>query len=229
MKYYLYRHIRLDKNEPFYIGIGRKRKVRNVCSWSHEYERAYVNGKGRSKLWNRIAAKGYEIEILFETNNHKLILKKEIEFINLYGRIDLNTGSLSNFTSGGEGIVSPSVLTRKLISEKLTGLIRSEKTRQKIKEKRKLQKHPTMSKEARLRLSKDRTGSKNVMFGKTGLKNVKSKNIYEYDKNQQLIKVWVNAREIEKEKGICYKKMSYSCLTKTPRNNRLYLYTPLNI
>lgn len=23
-KYYLYRHIRLDKNEPFYIGIGTK-------------------------------------------------------------------------------------------------------------------------------------------------------------------------------------------------------------
>lgn len=25
-KYYLYRHIRLDKNEPFYIGIGTKNK-----------------------------------------------------------------------------------------------------------------------------------------------------------------------------------------------------------
>lgn len=23
-KYYLYRHIRLDKNQPFYIGIGTK-------------------------------------------------------------------------------------------------------------------------------------------------------------------------------------------------------------
>lgn len=23
-KYYLYRHIRLDKNEPFYIGIGSR-------------------------------------------------------------------------------------------------------------------------------------------------------------------------------------------------------------
>ena len=24
MKYYLYKHIRLDKNEAFYMGIGRK-------------------------------------------------------------------------------------------------------------------------------------------------------------------------------------------------------------
>ena len=27
-KYYLYRHIRLDKNEPFYIGIGTKNNAK---------------------------------------------------------------------------------------------------------------------------------------------------------------------------------------------------------
>jgi hypothetical protein len=27
MNHYLYRHIRLDKNEPFYIGIGTKTQL----------------------------------------------------------------------------------------------------------------------------------------------------------------------------------------------------------
>lgn len=44
-KYYLYRHIRLDKNEPFYIGIGTKRNRYHPNMYS-EYRRAYED-KGR--------------------------------------------------------------------------------------------------------------------------------------------------------------------------------------
>lgn len=36
--YFVYRHIRLDKNEPFYIGIGTSQ---GNCISSH-YQRAYA-------------------------------------------------------------------------------------------------------------------------------------------------------------------------------------------
>ena len=43
---YLYRHIRLDKNEPFYIGIGGDDKG--------YYERAYHKISHRNKHWKNI-------------------------------------------------------------------------------------------------------------------------------------------------------------------------------
>lgn len=101
MKYYCYRHIRLDKNEPFYIGIATKGK--SFKSFEIEYARAYRRTLGRNRHWNNIInMTDYEIEILFESDDINLIQQKEIEFIKLYGRQDLNTGTLVNLTSGGE-------------------------------------------------------------------------------------------------------------------------------
>ena len=103
-KYYLYRHIRLDKNEPFYIGIARKTQ-RNHKSIYTEYKRAYNEGNRRNPIWQRIAEKTkYKVEILIECDNIELIKKKEQEFITLYGRIDKGTGTLANLTDGGDGI-----------------------------------------------------------------------------------------------------------------------------
>lgn len=101
-KYYVYRHIRKDKNVPFYIGIGSKEKEFN--SISKEFSRAY-NISSRSNPWKGIISKSdYRVDILYETNDRQEALNKEIEFISLYGRIDLGTGSLINFTGGGEGL-----------------------------------------------------------------------------------------------------------------------------
>ena len=86
----LYRHIRLDKNEPFYIGIGKTE------------QRAYSD-KNRNKHWLNIAKNGYEVEVLFSDLTWDEACKKEIEFILLYGRKDKNTGCLCNMTDGGEG------------------------------------------------------------------------------------------------------------------------------
>lgn len=87
----LYRHIRLDKNIPFYIGIGKT------------YKRAYTK-KGRNEIWNKIVSKtNYEIEILFNDLTWQQACEKEKEFIKLYGRIDLKNGILSNRTDGGDG------------------------------------------------------------------------------------------------------------------------------
>lgn len=97
---YLYRHIRLDKNEPFYIGIGFSS---NPDSYSYKgFYRAYTK-KFRNEIWKRITNKTkYEIEILLENLSLNELKEKEIEFIKLYGRINNNTGILANITDGGQ-------------------------------------------------------------------------------------------------------------------------------
>lgn len=96
-KYYLYRHIRLDKNDVFYIGIGTNGKNKPI------YYRAYVK-HGRNAHWKNIVNKTiYSIQILMETNDIEFIKEKEKEFIKLYGRKDLKLGNLVNMTDGGDG------------------------------------------------------------------------------------------------------------------------------
>lgn len=98
-KYYIYRHIRLDKNEPFYIGMGTKGKW---STYENEYVRAFSTNRGA--FWKRIVSKaGYEVEILIESDNYEFILEKEMEFIKLYGRRDIKEGTLANLTDGGRG------------------------------------------------------------------------------------------------------------------------------
>jgi len=90
---YVYRHIRLDRNEVFYVGIGSDKY----------YSRAYTKC-GRNKLWKNIVNKTeYSVEILFDNIDWELACKKEIEFIKLYGRKDLKNGTLTNMTDGGQG------------------------------------------------------------------------------------------------------------------------------
>jgi len=92
---YLYRHIRLDTQEVFYIGIS--------LLDDNKYSRAY-NKYGRNKLWKSITAKtDYEVHIMLEGLTEEETFSKEIEFIEIYGRRDLGTGTLANLTSGGEG------------------------------------------------------------------------------------------------------------------------------
>ena len=87
---YVYRHIRLDKNQPFYIGIGS----------DAEYKRANERAR-RSELWKKITAKSdYFVEIIADEVSVEFAKEKEIEFIKLYGRIDKRTGTLCNMTDG---------------------------------------------------------------------------------------------------------------------------------
>ena len=95
-KYYLYRHIRQDKNVPFYIGVGTKQSKGKLKSI---YARAYAKEKGRNKWWKNIVDKtDYKIEIILESNDLEFIKSKEIEFIELYKE------TLCNITKGGDNI-----------------------------------------------------------------------------------------------------------------------------
>lgn len=121
--YYVYRHIRVDKNQPFYIGIETKPKF--YTCWGDEYRRAY-NKKNRSSIWKNIIAKTlYKVEIILESNDLAFIKEKEIELILLYGRRDLGKGSLCNLTDGGDGVLNIkfSEELKKRISESKKGHI----------------------------------------------------------------------------------------------------------
>jgi hypothetical protein len=123
----LYRHIRLDKNQPFYIGIGKTEK------------RAYEKIK-RNQFWYNIVAKTeYEIEILFDNLTWDEAGEKEKEFIKLYGKRDDNTGTLVNITDGGGGIlgVRHNEESKRKISESSKNRIRkpvSIETKEKIRQ-----------------------------------------------------------------------------------------------
>lgn len=120
--YYLYRHIRLDKNQVFYVGIGTipRDNILKQLGYTHKsfYRRAYDRKKSRNPYWLNIINKTqYRVEIIFETNDIDLIKKKEIEFIFLY------KDTLCNMTIGGDGIESykHTEATKKKISRSLTG------------------------------------------------------------------------------------------------------------
>jgi hypothetical protein len=94
---YLYKHIRLDTNKPFYIGVGGLRTFDN-------YKRAYCK-KGRNLYWkNIVASTEYTVDILYIDLTIEEVFKKEIELIANYGRVDIGTGILCNKTNGGEPI-----------------------------------------------------------------------------------------------------------------------------
>ena len=133
---YVYRHIRLDKNEPFYIGIG------NDKSFSRARERS-----NRNNHWTNIANQtDIEIEILCSDLTWEEARRKEVEFIKLYGRKDLGSGSLVNMTDGGEGALNP-----------------TEENRQK---KRDFKIKFKVSDKTKKKLSDNKIGDKNPMFGR---------------------------------------------------------------
>ena len=107
---YIYKHIRLDTNDVFYIGIGFDN--------TGKYRRAYRNG--RNDIWEKIVKKtNYVVEIVEDGLTDEEVIEREKYWIKYYGRINLNEGTLSNLTNGGEGAI---------------GLIHSDETKRKISE-----------------------------------------------------------------------------------------------
>lgn len=115
MAAYVYRHIRKDANVPFYIGIG-------TSEFERPYQRAFSK-LGRNKYWKRIVEKtSYEVEIIFDNISDQEAISKEIEFIKLYGRVNLRTGTLCNLTDGGDGLLNPTPETRAKMRQRRLGV-----------------------------------------------------------------------------------------------------------
>lgn len=149
---YVYRHIRLDKNEPFYIGIGSDDK----------YSRA-KSLRSRSDFWHKIAKlHQYRVEIMIDDITFDEAKIKEKEFISLYGRKDLNTGTLCNMTDGGDGTPGYIVPREKIEMLRVlnTGKKHSEESKLKMSVKLKGENHPRwgkkISEETRLKMSLSR-------------------------------------------------------------------------
>lgn len=90
---YIYKHLRKDNKEVFYIGIGS----------DIDYRRANEK-KSRNKYWQKFVQKyEYLIEIIEDNLTWDDAKSKEIYWIKFYGRKNLNQGTLLNLTDGGDG------------------------------------------------------------------------------------------------------------------------------
>ena len=126
---YVYRHIRLDLDEVFYIGIGIDSK----------YKRAY-NKTLRSNFWKNIINKtNYIVEIIIDNISYEEAKLKEIEFIKIYGRKDLGCGTLVNLTNGGDGVegMKHTSKTKEKLRSQNIGKKSSDETKKKISESNK--------------------------------------------------------------------------------------------
>lgn len=127
--YYLYTHIRCDRNTVFYVGIGTIRR------YGKKYSRAF-DRKNRNQHWKNIAKFGYSIQVIAEFETRKEAEEAEIALIWYYGRKDKGEGELVNYTDGGGGIVgySHSEEARRKMRENTSGKPKSESHKQKLRE-----------------------------------------------------------------------------------------------
>ena len=174
---YVYRHVRLDKNEPFYIGIGKS---------DSDFNRAYSH-KNRNVYWNNIVnVTEHRVEIMLQDITWQEACDKEIEFINLYKKNTQN-GSLCNISDGGGGgYLGKEVNEKRKLS--LIGHIVSEETRYKISLKSKGRK---ASEQTKIKMSlshkKNKTG---YWLESKGHKNGRAFKVYQYSLDGVLLKEW---------------------------------------
>jgi len=110
MIYYVYLHIRINNNQPFYVGKGKGNR--------------YKDKNHRNYYWNNIVKKdGFIPLILHDNLSEEKAIEMEKYYISKFGRKDLGLGPLVNLTDGGEG-VSNKVITdnfRKKCSDRMKG------------------------------------------------------------------------------------------------------------
>lgn len=188
---YVYRHIRHDTNQPFYIGVGLT---------NDNYFRAYQKSKTkRSSYWHNISKNGYDVEILFDNITNEQALEKEKEFIKLYGRSDNNTGILCNLTDGGEnppimyGENNP--MKRKYSRDKLSKSMTGRKLSIEHRENLKISKINTIP-PSRKGCNMEKHSIEKMVESR--LRNGKRRKvIYQYSLDGVLINTWSYAKEIK--------------------------------
>jgi len=214
---YLYRHLRKDTMQPFYIGIGSGK------NYSRAKEKRY-----RNNLWHKIVNKaGYQVQILLDDLSWEEAIEKEKEFIALYGRINTRDGILCNMTDGGEGMLGNLVSdeTRKKLSNRVftdehrknmsesakgnkncLGRKLSEKTKLKISDGNKRKKMPE---EAKQKISESLVGNKNA----------KTKKVINIETNKE----YLSLKQMCDENSLSYSTMKQRFSGRL-KNNTLWRY-----
>lgn len=227
---YVYRHIRLDTNKVFYVGIGNDLK--------HQRSKSKYN---RNKHWHNVVNKTpIRIDILFDDIDYKEAKNKEIEFISLYGRRDFGLGTLVNMTDGGEGRFNYKLsdetrikmglaqkgnkkyllrtTPQEEINDKISlankGKVCSEETKAKIKAHQQEYGHPCL-------------GKKQSEETKTKIANTKVKfPVVQKDLDGNVVKIWESTKAVRKEG---YTQVSvWRCCHKKQKSYKGYNWEFLN-
>lgn len=188
--YFVYELWNPITNKPFYVGKGHGDRP-----YTHITEAKSDTLKGNQHKLNTIrqilrSDEEVDIRTVFESFNEKKTISEEIRLIELYGRVDLKTGPLTNLTRGGDGVVGHSHTdkAKKKISEALkkrsrasresaaekmrghpgwmTGKIHTDSTKEKMSEAQK-QRYSNLSDDERKLMSDKYMGEKNPFYGKT--------------------------------------------------------------
>lgn len=217
-QYYLYRYVRLDNKQPFYIGIGSKRKNRNYNSFKTEYERAFTKTNRNNHFLNIISSIEYSIEILCESNSLEFIKEKEKELILLYGRVDKKTGCLVNLTDGGDGHFNMSDDNRKNLSKLATirfkGVPKSNELKEKFSQWQIGRKFNEDSIIKRTKTRKENAIKRGYYVNPDKVKK-ESKPVLQYDLNNNFIKEWCSISEVNRTLKIPKNSIINVCKMKT--------------
>jgi hypothetical protein len=168
---YLYKHIRKDTNEVFYVGVGSDEK----------YSRAHTTHK-RNFFWKKVVEKtDYDVLIVEDNKTWGEVTELEKFWISFYGRRNLNQGSLVNLTDGGEGSYGRKLNdeTKKKIGEKSKLKTYDESYRKKLSEAFRGEKNHRFgikpSEETKRKISESQLGQKHHFYGTNKPKEVKDK------------------------------------------------------
>ncbi len=163
--FYTYAYLREDRT-PYYIGKGRGKRIYSTT-------RILKLPKDKSR-----------IIYLKQNLTEEDAFRHERYMIAVFGRKDLGTGILRNFTNGGEGASGAikSEETKRKIGEAHKGKTLSEENRRKISGENHYLYGKTHSEETRKKVSEALQGKKNHFYGKTHSEETKRK-ISEAKKN----------------------------------------------
>lgn len=208
---YVYRHLKRETSEVFYIGIG---KTKN-------FSRAYTH-HNRNNHWKNITNKYiFDVDILSVNLSWEEACELECILIDYYGRVDLGTGSLVNHTKGGDGIVGRVIKQKSIDNQrrKMLGknhhfygkqLTKEHKNNisKGLKGKFKGENNPFYgkkhSKESLLKISKVHKGKKitekqreQMSINRQGVKHPGAKKVDQFTLEGSFIKTWNCIKEAE--------------------------------
>jgi hypothetical protein len=148
LKKLVYRHIRLDNNKVFYIGIGNEKRP--------------YSKNNRNKHWLNVVNKtNYYVEVVSKNLSLEDACELEVFLISEYG-----IGNLTNINSGGEGQFNPDAETRYKIGSGKRGTKISKEHKIKLSQFNKGKKH---TEEAKQKIKENHKLSKKVLDLQTGI------------------------------------------------------------